>query len=88
MAPLAEYTVSASYSSDRMRRARPKGSPRRLAVAKSVFGENNAKSLYRYFAYICAKLIFSLSLLPIGEKQKAASAFVANAACSILPFDL
>ena len=44
MAPLAEYTVSASYSSDRLRRARPKGSPRRLDVAKSIFGENNVKN--------------------------------------------
>ena len=32
-APLPEYTISGSYSSDRLRGARPKGSPRRLAVA-------------------------------------------------------
>ena len=32
-APLAEYTISGSYSSDRLRGAHPKGSPRRLAVA-------------------------------------------------------
>ena len=36
----------------------PVGSPRRLAVAKSIFGENNA-----YFLYVI--LVFSLHVLKI-----------------------
>ena len=32
-APLQEYAIPGSYSPDRLRRALPKGSPRRLAVA-------------------------------------------------------
>ena len=35
-APLPEYTISGSYSSDRLRGACPMGSPRRLAVADRV----------------------------------------------------
>ena len=35
-APLPEYTISGSYSSDRLWGARPMGSPRRLAVADRV----------------------------------------------------
>ena len=42
-APLPEYTISGNYSSDRLRGARPNGSPRRLAVA----GRDVSHSLLR-----------------------------------------
>jgi hypothetical protein len=51
-APSPEYMISGSYSADRLRGARPKGSPRRLAVA----GHDVSSSIFPEFVKLLDRL--------------------------------